>query len=69
MRRPAFALTWPFTKALTVRMVRAVDGHAHIHSTADAVYAETPAENYVAFVRTAREESERRGETARDRPH
>jgi hypothetical protein len=43
----------------TRRMVRAVQGYAHIHSTADAVYAETPAENFVAFIRTAREEAER----------
>jgi hypothetical protein len=43
----------------TRRMVRAVRGYAHIHSTADAVYAETPAENFVAFVRTAREEADR----------
>jgi hypothetical protein len=41
----------------TREMVRSVQGYAHIHSTADAVYAETPAENYVAFVRAAREES------------
>ena len=44
----------------TRRMVRAVDGYAHIHSTSDAVFAETPVENYVAFLRTAREEAERR---------
>jgi uroporphyrinogen-III decarboxylase len=43
----------------TREMVRAVQGYAHIHSTADAVYAETPAENFVAFVRTAREEAEK----------
>jgi hypothetical protein len=42
----------------TRRMVRAVQDYAHIHSTADAVYAETPVENFVAFVRTAREEAE-----------
>jgi uroporphyrinogen-III decarboxylase len=42
-------------------MVRAVQGFAHIHSTADAVFAETPAENFVAFLRTAREEAERVG--------
>ncbi|UCC65068.1 MAG: hypothetical protein JSV36_08555 [Anaerolineae bacterium] len=47
----------------TRQMVRAVDGYAHIHSTADAVYAETPAENFVAFVRTAREEAERLAQT------
>jgi hypothetical protein len=43
----------------TREMVRAVQGHAHIHFTADAVYAETPAESYVAFVQTAREEPDR----------
>jgi hypothetical protein len=43
----------------TRHMVRAVQGYAHIHSTADAVYAETPPENFVAFIRTAREEAER----------
>ena len=43
----------------TKQMVQAVQGYPHIHSTADAVYAETPAENYIAFVRTARQESER----------
>lgn len=31
----------------------------HIHSTADAVFAETPPENFVAFLRTARAEAER----------
>jgi hypothetical protein len=40
-------------------MVHAVYGYPHIHSTADAVYAETPAENYVAFVQVARQESSR----------
>jgi hypothetical protein len=39
-------------------MVRAVRGYAHIHSTADAVYGETPVENFMAFLQTAREESE-----------
>jgi len=42
----------------TKRMVKAVQGYAHIHSTADAVFAETPVENFVAFLRTAREEAE-----------
>ncbi len=36
-------------------MVSAVRGYAHIHSTADAVLTGTPPENFVAFVRTARE--------------
>ena len=43
----------------TREMVRAVQGSPHIHSTADAVYEETPTENFVAFLRTAREEAER----------
>jgi uroporphyrinogen-III decarboxylase len=43
----------------TAEMVRAARGYAHIHSTADAVFAETPVENLLAFLRTAREESER----------
>ncbi len=43
----------------TRSMVRAVDGFAHIHSTADAVFDDTPADNFIAFVRTAREEAER----------
>jgi len=43
----------------TKQMVQAVQGYTHIHSTADAVFAETPAENFVAFLRTAREEIER----------
>lgn len=43
----------------TKRMVQAVQGYTHIHSTADAVFAETPVENFVAFLRTAREEPER----------
>ena len=42
----------------TRKMVQAVKGFAHIHSTADAVFAETPAENFVAFLRTARQEAE-----------
>ena len=45
----------------TRQMVRAVQGFAHIHSTADAVFAETPAENFVAFLCTAREEAEKVG--------
>jgi uroporphyrinogen-III decarboxylase len=44
----------------TKKMVRAAAGFAHIHSTADAVYAETPPENFIAFVRTARDEAEQR---------
>ena len=43
----------------TREMVRAVEGFAHIHSTADAVFAETPPENFLAFLRTAREEADR----------
>ncbi len=42
----------------TRKMVQDVKGYAHIHSTADAVFAETPAENFVTFLRTAREEAE-----------
>lgn len=42
--------------AATREMVRAVEGYAHIHSTSDAVFAETPVENFLAFVRTARQE-------------
>lgn len=45
--------------AATREMVRAVRGYAHIHSTSDAVFAETPVENYLAHLRTAREEAER----------
>jgi hypothetical protein len=40
-------------------MVQTVQGFTHIHPTADAVYAETPAENFVSLVQTARHESER----------
>ncbi|MFH1085918.1 MAG: uroporphyrinogen decarboxylase family protein [Chloroflexota bacterium] len=40
--------------AATRAMVRAVRGYAHIHSTADAVYAETPIANWLAFLQTAR---------------
>jgi len=36
-------------------MVDAVRGFRHIHSTADAVLTGTPAENFLAFLRTARE--------------
>jgi len=43
----------------TRHMVQAVQGYAHIHSTADAVFAETPTENFVAFLQTAREEAEK----------
>lgn len=43
----------------TRRMVQDVRGYAHVHSTADAVFAETPVENFLAFVRTARKEAER----------
>ncbi len=38
----------------TRAMVRAAAGFRHIHSTADAVFAETPPENFLAFVRAAR---------------
>lgn len=41
----------------TRRMVEAVRGYAHIHSTADAVLTGTPPENFIAFLRTAREAS------------
>jgi uroporphyrinogen-III decarboxylase len=43
----------------TREMVHATEGYAHIHSTADAVFGETPVENFIAFLRTAREEAER----------
>jgi len=43
----------------TRAMVRAVSGYPHIYSTADAVFGETPAENFIAFIRTAREEAEK----------
>ena len=39
----------------TREMVRAVEGYAHIYSTADAVLEGTSPENFVAFLRTARE--------------
>lgn len=38
----------------TRAMVAAVQGYAHIHSTADAVLTGTPPENFIAFLRTAR---------------
>ncbi len=38
-------------------MVGAVRDYAHIHSTADAVLTGTPPENFLAFLRTAREAS------------
>jgi uroporphyrinogen-III decarboxylase len=41
--------------AATRKMVRDVHGYSHIFSTADAVLPNTPAENYIAFVRAARE--------------
>jgi len=41
----------------TKAMISAVKGYAHILSTADAVYAETPPKNFVAFLRTARGET------------
>jgi len=41
--------------AETRAMVDATRGWAHIHSTADAVLPNTPPENLIAFVRTARE--------------
>ena len=44
--------------AATRRMVEAVSGYAHIHSTADAVLPGTSPENLIAFVRTAREVAE-----------
>ena len=40
--------------AATRAMVKAVAGHRHIHSTADAVLTGTPPENFIAFLRTAR---------------
>ena len=39
----------------TRKMVEAVGGSRHIHSTADAVLTGTPPENFLAFVRAARE--------------
>ena len=43
----------------TKKMVKAVRGYAHIHSTADVVLPGTPAENLLTFIHTAREESEK----------
>jgi len=43
----------------TRRMVQSVRGYRHIHSTADAVFGETPVENFIAFIQTAREESKK----------
>ncbi len=41
----------------TRQIVEAVRGYPHIFSTADAVLPNTPAENFIAFVRTARQEA------------
>jgi hypothetical protein len=41
--------------AATSKLVEAMRGYAHIFSTADAVLPNTPAENYIDFVHTARE--------------
>jgi len=41
----------------TRHMIQAVKGYKHIHSTADAVFGETPVENFIAFIKTARDES------------
>ncbi len=41
----------------TRRMIAAVRGSTHIASTADAVLTGTPPENFVAFIRTARDAS------------
>ena len=43
--------------AATREIARAVRGTPHIYSTADAVLPGTPPENFIAFVRTAREVS------------
>ena len=43
----------------TRQIVQAVQGYTHIYSTADAVFAETPVENFLAFLRAARDEAER----------
>lgn len=45
--------------AATRRMVQDARGYAHVLSTADAVFAETPPENLLAFLQTARAEAER----------
>ena len=42
----------------TRQIAEAVRGYPHIFSTADAVLPNTPAENYIAFVNTARRASE-----------
>jgi uroporphyrinogen-III decarboxylase len=42
-------------RAQTRDMVSAVRGWSHIHSTADAVLPGTPPENFLTFIRTARE--------------
>ena len=42
----------------TRKMVRAVHGWKHIFSTADAVLPGTPPENFLSFIKTAREVSE-----------
>lgn len=39
----------------TRKIAAGVRGYPHIYSTADAVLPNTPAENYIAFIRTARE--------------
>jgi hypothetical protein len=46
--------------AATSKLVEAVRSYAHIFSTADAVLPKTPAENYIAFVRTVRELTQER---------
>ena len=43
----------------TREMVQAVEGFTHIHSTADTPFAETPVENFLSFLHTAREEADR----------
>jgi len=42
-------------RSATEKMVAAVDGWKHILSTADAVLPGTSPENFIAFVKTARE--------------
>lgn len=44
--------------AQTRAIVEAVRGYKHVLSTADAVLEGTPAENYITFIRTARELTE-----------
>lgn len=41
----------------TRKMLQDVVGYAHIFSTADAVYAETPPENFINFIQTSRKET------------